>query len=287
MAAVLAVAPALLVTGAGSVAVAQTSCGAVPIGAQVTIDKPSAGAVTLPFVVSGRASSTLGLSRVDLLIGGTVVVSRTYPAATSLNFEFNVTSDEAPPGARSLSVVACSTGLSLVRGQSAAVAIDVRLPVATTITTAASATTVPSTRADPATTVVAAPAPAPILSPTTSKPGPVKKVLTPPPRDREAPADPEALSDTSADAAADRPIRLTDGEKAKGSDRPPLWVGAVVGLSGLAGLTLSGLVRRRSTPTGPEGPADPGAPSQGGRPRTGRPVDPPSLSRSGPPVRAG
>lgn len=288
MAALLAVAPALLVTGAGSVAVAQTSCGAVPIGAQVTIDKPSAGVVTLPFVVSGRAVSTLGLSRVDLLIGGTVVASRTYPASTNLNFEFSVGSNEAPPGARSVSVVACSAGLSLVRGQSPAVVVDVqKLPVAaTTTTTTAPTAPVASITPAPSTTVVAVPV-TDRSTTTTSKPVGARKVLTPPPRDREAAADPEGLADTSADAAADRPIRLTDGDRDKGSGRPPLWVGAVVGLSGLGGLVLSGLVRRRSAPTDATDPTDPTEPARSHRPPTNGSVDPPSLSRSGPPVRTG
>lgn len=281
--AAVAAAQVLLAGGRGFSALAQTSCGAVEIGAQVTIDSPRAGPVTSPFVVSGRAVSTLALSRVDLLVGGTVVASKTYPPATSLDFEFSVGPSQAPVGARSLSAVACGAGLSLVRGESSSVVVDVRLPATTTFPPTSAPVVVTAPPAVPSTTAVAAPLVGASTT-STSKPLAKKNSALPAPSDREAPADPEGLADTSAEAAADRPVRLTDGDQDNGSDRPPLWVGAVVGLSGLAGLTLSGLVRRRSNPqrglpvdtAGPlSPPADPS--SLGDPTRPSRPTSAPSV----------
>ena len=65
---------------------------------------------------------------------------------------------------------------------------------------------------------------------------------------------PLAPESDSVGVGAPAPLRISSGDDG-GEPRPPLWVGAVVGASGVAGLALSAALHRRRVGTG--GPDEP------------------------------
>jgi hypothetical protein len=65
---------------------------------------------------------------------------------------------------------------------------------------------------------------------------------------------PLAPESDSVGVGAPGPLRIVTGDDG-GQPRPPLWVGAVVGASGVAGLALSAALHRRRVATvGPDEP---------------------------------
>lgn len=242
-----------------TVADAQTSCSGVAVGAQVTIESPTGGRVPSTFSVRGRVTSTLPVSSVYLLIDGSVVSTRNYSPSANLAYEFSVGPSVAAPGSRSIQVIACGSGLSLVRGQSGVVTVEVQRPAVTTTAPMAAAPVpaAPPTSAGsaPATTVGPASGGArpPGPTSTTSRARTADRAesaAAPPEAPGPLPAEDDPLEATDRGPAGDGPVTLSD-EASDGSDSPPLWVGLVVGLSGVAGLTLSGLVRRRAASSPP------------------------------------
>jgi hypothetical protein len=65
---------------------------------------------------------------------------------------------------------------------------------------------------------------------------------------------PLAPESDSVGVGAPAPLRISSGDDG-GQPRPPLWVGAVVGASGVAGLALSAALHRRRVAAG--GPDEP------------------------------
>ena len=65
---------------------------------------------------------------------------------------------------------------------------------------------------------------------------------------------PLAPESDSVGVGAPAPLRIISGDDG-GQPRPPLWVGAVVGVSGVAGLALSAALHRRRVAAG--GPDEP------------------------------
>ena len=60
---------------------------------------------------------------------------------------------------------------------------------------------------------------------------------------------PLAPESDAVGVGAPAPLRISPGDD-EGQPRPPLWVGAVVGASGVAGLALSAALHRRRVATG-------------------------------------
>ena len=234
----------------------------------VTVDAPAANAVVSgTFAVRGTANAGLPLgevSRVEVTLGGTTF-SETYDPANTVAFSVDVDSTNMAPGQKTMTVVACGTTLAglLSRGatqvpvkvEAAPIVTSTSLPRSTTTVTAPSSsvpgggsvTTVAST-GGAAASAGAGVATGPT---TTAASGPTTTA---------APA--EARAPTRADpvrprSGPDTPLVLTETPSKPGSG-PPLWVGAVVGISGGLGLLFSAASwRRRTRPPLRAEPVDP------------------------------
>lgn len=246
-----------------SPAAAQAGCatGGIQTQATVDIDAPAPNStVTGTVNVRGTATTPLvvgSVARVEVTFAG---VTKTQTFSPSSNVTFNVPFDTTTfsPGAKSITVVACG---ALTEGSAS---ISVNVPAPTTTTTAVSSgTTVASTppasaQAGATTTVVGQAAPA--GGPTTTVAGPTTTVTSSPPS-TEAPAEPVVVparpTTTRGDSRADAPLVLTEAPDDEGSGAP-LWVGAVVGISGGLGLLFSAVSwRRRANLPEPMEPIDP------------------------------
>ena len=212
--------------------------------AQVTIEQPAADTVISGkgVVVAGSARSSLGqLSRVEMTLAGVTKVQSFSPSG-SVDFYATFDVSNVPTGPTTLHVVACGgsslTG-SLARGD-AEMRLRVQAPPAT-----------PTTAARPTTTGLAQPVAAEAGGTTTTM-----AVTT----TSQAAASSTSTTMTSTPAAPERPVtaktapaRPRAGEAPlvlrdapdDGSSRPPLWVGAVVGVSGALGLLFSAVSSRR------------------------------------------
>jgi hypothetical protein len=219
----------------------------------ITIDEPRSHDVVsgANVVVRGSVRTVLSpIERVEATLAG---LSRhaDYDGGTSVRFEFTFDLTGAEPGGTTLSIVACGplvysrTGMQLSVGES------------TPITTSAPQAT---------TTVDASPAPAGTLpGGTTSVP-----VSTTRAGEKGGPSTTAAPAKTNEAAAVNRrdPVRPRAGSDAplvltespdSDSPRPPLWVGAVVGVSGGLGLLFSAASssRRRARMADVAEPIDP------------------------------
>ncbi|MGH9190527.1 MAG: hypothetical protein ACRD0Q_10925 [Acidimicrobiales bacterium] len=218
--------------------------------ASVTVTSPAPGQVPARFKVSGRASATLPLSQVELLAGGSVVASRTFAPDMELPFEFEVGPEQVGFGPKSLRVVACGggalAGTSLVRGESAAVAVQVQAPATTT-----SSRPPTSTTSAPSTTTTVA------RSTTTTKaklavaaPGPLAGELAGGLTDGGADGR-AALSPPTGSEEARQLLLSGDGDPGEVPPRQA-WVGLVVVGSGAVALGVSVLLGRgRAAVRGP------------------------------------
>jgi hypothetical protein len=220
--------------------------------AEVTIDQPAPNTSVSgkAVVVRGSARAALGqLSRAEITLAGTTKVDTSDPTS-SMQFGATFDLSDVAPGPTSLRVVACGTsGLagSLARGETE-IRLTVQAPPATSTTAPRPATTVRSAPlgagagaaagATASTTSLPVPTTQAGQSSTTSTSTPATTVAEAPPRPvtaKSAPARPRS---------ADGPTVLTDAP-ADRSSRPPLWVGAVVGVSGGLGLLFSAFSSRR------------------------------------------
>jgi hypothetical protein len=261
--ALLAALAAGLVAGAPTMAAAQDEgCGSGSgLTGLVTIDSPAPNAsVSGTVEVRGTASARpVGmLSRVDADLGG-ATDSGTYTSAATIAFSLSLDVSNVAPGRNTLTVTACGTdGLTgaLSRG-SASIPVVVKAPSAATSTTvgrttttagssgasgsAAGATTT-TTSASTAAGVAAAGKGAATSTTATSAPEPTTTVAASP-----APASAAAKPDQpKARSGSNGPVVLTETPATHGSGKP-LWVGAVVGISGVIGVMFSAATWRRRT----------------------------------------
>lgn len=226
----------------------------------VRVASPERGAtVTGPSVrVRGTASALIGeVSRVEVTFAGKSV-ARNYSLSNSIDFDVTVDAADVPGGLAGVRVVACGSG---ARGDDQFSVVYQPRAAATTTSVAQSSTTVVSTPGGSApastTTLAAAPgATVPAGQPTTTTPS--QTTLASQPTTTVA-----APAATSARDEPVRPGRNTDGSIVlsdspdEGSSRPPLWVGAVVGVSGAVGLLFSATTWRRRHQPQPLEPVDP------------------------------
>lgn len=218
--------------------------GSCPTGglslARVDIDSPADGATLTAGSQRVSGSVVSGITRVELYVDG--VLSDTEQLSSgdayySLGWQAAATI----PHSSTVRVVGCGTGLGqLLRGE-AEVGVRITPAVATTrpsptSTEAPGPTTVhPTTTAVTPTTVkgqAATAASSSTTAVTTTTPAPVQAPVAGPPG-------------TTATRPASQPLVLSERPKKRGPG-PPLWVGAVVGVSGTIGLGLSALLSRRS-----------------------------------------
>ena len=182
--------------------------------------------------VRGRVSAPLTVSRVELLVGRSLVDSQTFPATSNTEFSLSWDATRAAPGQTTLRVVACGQGVGgvLVQGSETVTVQVAGAPPSPTTTT---------TRPPPASSTTIAPTttsstPGSTSSSTTSTTGRTTTTTTFP-----AVGTTEPPSDLAAQAAGPAgrllPARAQEGEPTS----RPLWVGLVVGVSGVAGLVLS------------------------------------------------
>lgn len=98
--------------------------------ASVDVDSPRPGTQVRGVVfVRGKISALLTVSRVELLVGRSMVDSRTFPATSSTDFSLTWDATRAAPGPATLKVVACGQGVGgvLVEG-STTVNVEVAAP---------------------------------------------------------------------------------------------------------------------------------------------------------------
>ncbi len=249
-----------LVGGGVAQAQATTCAGAAGLSAaQVTIDAPGQNE-TVSGTVTVRGSARAGLlgllNRVEVTLGEVTRV-QTFEPGTTLTYSVSVDASSLPAGNTPLKVAACG---SLARGERS-IAVNVAAP-ATTTTTARSTTTTGG-GAGPGTTVAGAGAGAGVtttsVATTTSTSTRVSTTEAAAPT-TEAP--PPATTTTAAprrSAGRGTPLVLTETPP-QSSSGPPVWVGAVVGVSGGLGLLVAARPWRRRGGRGGLGGGSVGAP---------------------------
>lgn len=242
---------AFLVIAAGVVALfaspasTQSGCPGVGVSA-VTVDvfSPRPGQRVQGVVtVTGRVSASLAVSRVELQVGRSIVDSQSFPAAPSAEFSLTWNASSAPAGEASLRVVACGQGLGgvLVQGSST-VAVVVG---------AASSTTGPSTSIAIASSTTVRGTTTTTVSPSTSSSTSSTRTSTTVARTTTTLADPGLVT---AGRVVGPAGRLLPGEAAaRRRHSHPIWVGVVVGLSGLGGLLASRALTLRRRGVAEEG----------------------------------
>lgn len=215
---------------------AQSGCpGAGVSAASVDVVSPRPGEqVRGVVVVRGRVSAPLAVSRVELQVGRSIVDAQSFRETPSADFSLSWDATRAPAGQASLRVMACGQGIGgvLVQG-STTVAVEVlAVPAPTQGATSTSVGT--PTTVSPTTTSS--------LSPSTST-STTRTSTTLPATTTTQPL-PDLLTEERAVGPAGR---LLPGEAAASEGRRsyPVWVGAVVGLSGLAGLVVSRAISGR------------------------------------------
>ena len=267
-----AFAAALVASPTAGAAAAETGCGSGSgLTGSVTIDSPAPNAsVSGTVEVSGTASAgPVGtLSRVEATLGA-ASASKTYDANPSIDFSLTLDVSNVAPGRNTLTVTACGTnGLTgaLSRG-SASVPVVVKDVSAVTSTTAGRTTTTAASGSSgsvpagattttsagtSAAAAVAAKGAATSTTATSSPPTSTTAVAAPTTVAAGAKSEPSRVR-----TGSNRPVVLTETPATHGSGKP-LWVGAVVGVSGVIGVVLSAASRRRRThPTVYAEPVDP------------------------------
>lgn len=232
---------------------------------EVRVTSPARGTtVTGPSVmVRGSASALLAeLTRVEVTFGEETV-ARNYAPDSPIDFELTLDASDVAAGTTSVRVVACS---STVRGEDRfTVTYQPRAAATTTSPARPSTTSVSSPGgAGGATTTTAGPAAGPAVlngatAPSTTTPGQTT-VASRPTTTVAAPEAPAAAGERPEPVRpgtnADGNVVLSDSPD-EGSSRPPLWVGAVVGVSGGIGLLFSATTWRRRHQAPPLEPVDP------------------------------
>ncbi len=228
----------------------------------VRVTSPAPGSVvTGPSVtVRGTATALIAeVSRVEVTFGDETV-ARNYSTSGSIDFDVTVDASDVPTGPTVVKVQACGSG---ARGnQQFSVAYQPRASATSTTvnqpTTTAARSPGGSTPAS-STTVASGAAALTAGGPTSTTPGQTTVASQPTTTVAAAPSPPAA----SKRPEPVRPGTNTDGSIVlsdspdEGSSRPPLWVGAVVGVSGGIGLLFSATTWRRRHQPQPLEPVDP------------------------------
>ena len=226
---------------------AQSRCPATGVGTtSVTITQPRPGEVVSGVVpVRGEARTIAAplsrLHRVELYVNGSLAQVQESAPATRLPFQLSWDSTWAGSGPATLRVVACGGGAG-ARGQST-VPVTVQPPQrASTTTSAASMSAVPTTTVrTPVGAATTASTPTTRAAPTTTVSTTASESL-----DEARPA-PRPSTPDGRRIPSRLALRGSEPEEGRSS---PLWGGAVVGLTGAAGLALSTFLRRRRPPAG-------------------------------------
>ena len=222
---------------------AASACSATPAATgSVTIATPSPGqAVSGVVKVTGSASAVAPLSQVELFAGSSLVASASYSPQRRLSFALSWDASRAPVGPTRLRVLACGgniAGVMADRG-SGEVTVEVVAPPPPTTARPGSTTSTSS---------VAGGAGGPTTTGSrggTTVPVSTTRVPAVTTTRRKAAAVAGGRQDEGGSRSrggGDRPVTpgrllLTPGQE--DTPGPPLWVGAVVGLPGVAGLLLS------------------------------------------------
>lgn len=227
--------------------------------AVVTIDKPGANeTVSGTITVSGTARVSLvgQLTRVEVALGSARAAQNFPDPGSVLNYEIRLDASSVPPGSATLSVTTC--GL-LAWGEKS---VTVNVAAAEPTTTARATTT--TVGGGPGTTVVGATstsvttvagAPAPVGATTSTKVSTTTTTAVPTTEAVVAATVATTPPTTARPPGRDTPLVLTE-TPSKRSSGPPVWVGAVVGISGGLGLLFSARPWHRRT-DGPPDAADP------------------------------
>lgn len=243
--------------GAGPAA-AQTGCGAGSglETAEIVLDEPAPNStVTGPTIrVVGTATASLGLlNRVEVTVAGVTKTGQFSPSG-SLSFDVPFDVSGVSPGQVSVRVVACGTGNLtgvLARGvQQTQFTLRAAAPTTSTPPTTGGST--------PGTTAASGGSTGGVVSATTTvpvattRPGQASSTTAPastvPSTEEAAPPVVDERPEPVRPSAgrSDAPLVLTEADD-DGSSGPPLWVGAVVGVSGGLGLLFSASSSRRRT----------------------------------------
>lgn len=251
-------AAALVVVGAGAWA---------PAGAQGTIAACPTQGLTLAAVeiTSPKADSTItagaqrvtgrvfeGLTRVELYVDGVLADARSIPQGQE-TFDLGWQATASIPRSVTIGVVGCGSGIGqLLRASDE---VRVRLtPVDTTRPTSSSTVVTPPTSAPVPTTLASTATTTAAAGAAGAAGGAASTTTTSPQATTVPPAVPATTAPpaTTATRQANAPLVLS--EKADEDEPgPPLWVGAVVGLSGTIGLALSAVISRRSAAKAAQG----------------------------------
>ena len=211
---------------------AQSGCPGVGVSAaSVDVVSPRPGEQVRGVVaVSGRVSAPLAVSRVELQVGRSVVDSQSFQDAPSADFSLRWDATRAAAGPASLRVVACGQGIGgvLVQGSSTVAVEVVAVPAPTQ---ANPSTSFPTSTTVTAATTTSSSLPSSSSTSTTRTSTTLRATTT-------TQAEPELVSAGRAVGPAGRLLPGEPETSEDGSSRP-VWVGAVVGLSGLAGLVVS------------------------------------------------
>lgn len=215
------------------------SCPSPGVGdASVDVDSPRPGTeVRGVVVVRGKVSALLTVSRVELLVGRSMVDSHSFPVTSSTDFSLTWDASKAAPGPATLKVVACGQGVGgvLVEGST-----TVNVVVAAPLPSTTRAAPAPSTTVGASTTSSSPPASSSTTS--TSIAGTTTTSTTV----AAGVAPPTSQGLVAAGAPIGVPGRILPAA-AEGSEPRPrrLWVGLVVGLFGVAGLVFAQVLRIR------------------------------------------
>lgn len=217
------------------------SCPASGVGeASIDVDAPRPGAqVSGVVAVRGTISALLTVSRVELLVGRSMVDSRTFPATSSTGFGLSWDATKAPPGPTTLKIVACGQGVGgvLVSG-SATVNVEVAAPAPSTTRADVTTTTIVAGTTSTSTAVSSSTTSSSTTS-TTARSTTTTVAGAPP-------TAPPEQGLVAAGAQPGLPGRLLPAAAGEGDPKPHrLWVGAVVGIFGVGGLAFAQALRLR------------------------------------------
>ena len=261
------VAAGVLALGASGMAEAQSD-GACPTEGilstvNIRVTSPAPGSVVTGPTVTVRGTATAliaEVSRVEVTFGDETV-ARNYSTSGSIDFDITVDASDVPTGPTVVRVQACGSGARgnqqfsvAYQPRASATSTTVNQPTTTGAISPGGSTPAPSTTL--AAGVAGALTPG---GPTSTTPGRTT-LASQPTTTVGAPAAPPAASKRPEPV---RPGTNTDGSIVlsdspdEGSSRPPLWVGAVVGVSGGVGLLFSATTWRRRHQPQPLEPVDP------------------------------
>ena len=249
-------------TGVGAAGAQTAGCpsGGGLSAAQITIEAPSPNqSVSGTVTVRGVARLTLvgSITRVEVSLGGVSAV-QPFDATSEARFNLSLDASALPPGPTSLEVAACGP---LAFGERS-ITVNVTAPATTSSTARVTTTTVagPSTTSVGVTTtsVTTQAGGGPVAAgATTSTRVTTTSTSTPPTTEAPAPVAPTTTAGTTPRSGRDTPLVLTETPP-RSSSGPPVWVGAVVGISGGLGLLFSARPWRRRSGVGGRGGGGPG-----------------------------